>query len=288
MAHCLGSTPVCGVLLIVSSPLLSVLACFLCHCILCLVWTTHAQFIVGFMSWLLDVTFWQRRWDCQLYIHTKEGWLQLDSWMSFSPTARGCWHTWSRYRFLCGKRHQEEASFCVAVCGRWKEFSPSSQTSCLLRSQQTSLSVCCKRCFWCTSNRNSGARREYHQLRSGAPSSRHSMQIWSSPGWSPTWKVSVWHSERKHSEPLLEANLWLTEAIEFVISSEAADRNAQELKEVAHASVSPWNGQDRYCCSNNHKECDCHNKNQSAIHVVKGALGQGLPFWTADVDPTNV
>lgn len=41
--------------------------------------------------------------------------------MSFSPTARGCRHTWNRYRFLCGKQHQEEASFCVAVCGRWKE-----------------------------------------------------------------------------------------------------------------------------------------------------------------------
>ena len=43
---------------------------------------------------------------------------------------------------------------------------------------------------------------------------------------------------------LLEANLRLTEAIEFVISSKAADRNAQELKEVAHASASLWNGQD--------------------------------------------
>ena len=124
MAHCLGSTPVCGVLLIVSSPLLSVLACFLCRCILCLVWTTHAQFVVGFMSWLSDVTFWQRRWDYQLYIHTKGGWLQLDSWMSFSPTTRRYRHTLSRYRFLCGKRHQEEASFCAAVCDRLKDLHP--------------------------------------------------------------------------------------------------------------------------------------------------------------------
>ena len=71
---------------------------------------------------------------------------------------------------------------------------------------------------------------------------------------------------------LSEANLSLAKAIEFALSSEAAEKNAQELKgaeqlcvgQVAQASA---NVKPCYCCGYNHMIAA--TKNRSATHAVK-------------------
>ena len=69
---------------------------------------------------------------------------------------------------------------------------------------------------------------------------------------------SIW-GEGPQKRLLSEANLSLAKATEFVVSSEAAEKNAQELKgaeqlHVGQVTLASANIKPCYRCGNNHKE----------------------------------